>query len=67
MASNSNASRRVVSSVMKTILIAFVSSILVLAAVSSSSMLLEAIDDTILHKINWLGPLPDETLLVCHS
>ncbi|CAL8111604.1 unnamed protein product [Orchesella dallaii] len=37
--------------------------VLVFVSLCTSSMLLEAIDDTILHKINWAGPFPEESLI----
>jgi len=36
--------------------------VLSIVAVGAASYL-EALDDTILHKINWAGPLPDEMLV----
>lgn len=44
--------------------VAFVVSVLAfLATICSSSMFLDAIDDTILHKINWAGPSPEDSLV----
>lgn len=55
--------RRVVSLLNMSIFTFTVAVIVFFATHCSSSLFLEAIDDTLLHKINWAGPLPEDSLV----